>query len=122
MQHATALIAVHRAKLEETHWQLTVAAQLRLVHLNMEGAIHRLSHVILPFHLHGGEHIFLVPTEMAARLPELNAPHMWRIYQLIAPAQVLLTPEALNQIADHCPFGMPEHQTRTHHLVNREQV
>src|SRR5262245_42306020 len=88
----------------------------------MEGAIHRLSHVILPFHLHGGKHIFLIPAEMAARLPELNAPYMRRIHQVIAAAQVLLTPEVLNQIADHCPFGMPEHQPRSHHLVNREQV
>src|ERR671922_596422 len=106
MQHTTTLVAVHRAELEEAHRQLTIATQLRLIHLDMEGAIHRLGHVILSFHLHGGEHIFLVPAEMAARLPELNAPHMRRVDEIIAAAQMLLTPEALDQIAYHRSFGM----------------
>ncbi len=122
VQDATAFVAIHRAPFGVAHGQITVAAPGVFVHHDMERTVHWLQIIILPVDIHGRVHIFLVPTQVPADLPQIGAPDMRRIHQVIAASQVLIFAELFSQMADHPTIGVPEHQTAAQIRVDTEQI
>jgi hypothetical protein len=66
-------------------------------------------------------HVEVVPDTLRG-LPNLET---WRhprggrrLYELVAPLQVLVLPELLDQVAQHAALGVPVDQPRAHLLVH----
>ncbi len=118
VHHARPLVAVHRAQLGPADRQFPVAAQLAGVGEHVERAVHRLELVLPLVHLHGAEHALGVEIEVAGGLPEADVGHVGRVEQLVAPFEVSLAPELLDQQTHAGATGVPEHQSSTSFILD----
>src|SRR3989304_3696710 len=122
VKHPGTLEAMHRAKLGKAQREVPVTADLRLEHLDMEGAVHRSDVVVVPFHLHPGVHLLAVEVQMATGLPQLRSTDLGRIDEIVAVLEVLLPPEVLDEFADQGSFRMPQDEAAAYLVVHAEKV
>ena len=122
VQHPTALESVHRAQLSDAHGQVSVAAHARLVVHDVEGAVHGPQVVVLPIHVHGGEHALLEELQVSAGFPQRRPTDVGRIHEVVARLVVLLFPEILDDTPDARAFGVPDDEARPDLVMDGEEV
>src|SRR5574341_1571322 len=122
MQHATALISVYRAPFGETQGQVAVGADAALIDLDMEGAIHRFKIILLTIDLKRSVHVFLIPTQVATRLPQVRSANVWRIDKLVSALLMLETAIIFSQLTRHAPFGVPKDEARAYVIAHAEKI
>ena len=88
----------------------------------MERTVHRFHKVIDIVDFHRGIHAVLVEPEVSAGFPEICAPDMRRIQQVIAVRHVLAAPESFDEVADERTARMPQDKAGTDGFGNAEQV
>ena len=81
VEDAAPFVPVDGPQLTEAHRQLSVAAQRRLVHKDMERAVHRLKVVFLAVQIYGRVHTLGVEVQMAAGFPQSALADVRRVDQ-----------------------------------------
>lgn len=76
--------------------------------------------ILTAFQFQGRIHGF-VKFSVAALLPEIKFGYMWRIDKIIAIFQVFFFPEIFNQIANNCPFWLPDDQAGSEIVTGMEE-
>src|SRR5450756_3022296 len=72
MEDSRLLVAIHGTQFSPPERKITIAANLRLVDENVEGAVHWLEHVLVLIDLERGVHVLLVEAPMARGFPEFK--------------------------------------------------
>src|SRR5450756_273068 len=111
MEDSRLLVAIHGTQFSPPKWKITIAANLRLVDENMEGAVHRLEHVLVLIDLDRRVHVLLVEVPVARGFPELKICNVGSVDEFIPTLDVLSTPEILDLLANNGSLGMPENQS-----------
>src|SRR5450830_329079 len=122
MEDSRLLVAIHGTQFSPPKRKITIAANLRLVDENMEGAIHRLEHVLVLIDLDRRVHVLLVEAPVARGLPELKIRYVGRVDEFIPTLDVLRTPEILDLLANNGSFRMPENQSSASLFLNAVEV
>src|SRR5450759_2691657 len=118
MEDSRLLVAIYGTQFGPSKRKITIAANLRLVDENMEGAVHRLEHVLVPIDLERRVHVLLVEAPMARGLPELKIRYVGRVDEFIPTLDVLRTPEILDLLTNNGTLGMPENESSASLLLN----
>ena len=105
------LITMTGTKLGQTQWQLTVALQALVKHLNVTRAVHWLHRVGALFRL-GHKHVFSVVIPVAGFLPQRTVNHLRGFDLFIARIQLHFTHVLLKRLIDGPAIRMPEHHAR----------
>src|SRR5450756_1209717 len=122
MEDSRLLVAIHGTQFSPPKWKITIAANLRLVDENMEGAVHRLEHVLVLIDLDRRVHVLLVEVPVARGFPELKICNVGSVDEFIPTLDVLSTPEILDLLANNGSLGMPENQSSAGLLLNAVEV
>src|SRR5450830_1022489 len=122
MEDSRLLVAIHGTQFSPPKRKITIAANLRLVDEDMEGAVHRLEHVLVLIDLERGVHVLLEEAPMARGFPEFKICNVGGVDEFISTPDVLSTPEILDLLADNGTLGVPENESSTSLLLNAEEV
>ena len=122
VEHAGALVAVHRSQFAETHRKVAVAALPVRVNQDVERAVHRLELVFGVVQLHPREHVRDVKVGVAGGLPQVEARDVRRVDQRITALQILVAHPVFELFADDAALGMEEDQAGAGQFLNAEQV
>jgi len=114
-------ISVNCTKLCPAQGQLPIRSLSGFVGDDMERAIHRFELILTAFQFQGWIHGF-VKFCVAAFLPEIQFGYMRRINKIIAIFKVFFLPEIFNQIANNCPFWLPDDQASSEILTGMKQL
>ena len=118
VQHATALVAVHRAQFAVSYRQLPVTTQRRLVDHDMKWAVHGLEEVFLLVHFQRAVHILPEKFQMTAGLPQTAPSYVGGVDDVIAPAAVKFSPVIFDEGPHEAAFGMPNDQPRPNLIMD----
>src|SRR6185503_17260376 len=101
VERAAALVAVHGAELADTHGQLAVRVDLRLEHLDVSRAVHRLDPEVLRtlVERERSVHVLAVLLEMPGALVDLLVRDVWRVDERVAALVVDLAPPCLELLS-----------------------
>ena len=122
MQHAAALVPIHRTEFRESHRQIAIATQLRLVNQDVPGTIHRLQLILGLFHFHRAKHVVLVIAGVAAGVPQIATHDMRRVNQIVAALDQFVAQPGFNDVANEAALGMPEDQAGAGFFLNTEEI
>src|SRR5450759_2086061 len=122
MEDSRLLVAIYGTQFGPSKRKITIAANLRLVDEDMEGAVHRLEHVLVLIDLKRRVHVLLVEAPVARGFPEFKICNVGCVDEFIPTPDVLSTPEILDLLANNGTLGMPENESSTSLLLNAEEV
>src|SRR5580704_14262045 len=122
VEHAAAFVAIHGAEFGETHGQIAITAQPRLINEDVARAIHRLELVFGFFDFHGAEHVVFVKAGVAAGVPELAAHDVRRVDDVVAALEEFHAKPVFDDGADQAALGMPEDQAGAGFIFDTEKI
>ena len=115
------LVPVYRAELEVTQGQVPVAPDLRLIYHDVGQTVHRLEAVLHLIHLRQ-VHVFPVVLEVARPFPHIELEDLRPLGEEIAPPEVLLLLEILEDVAEESAVRVIDDEARSHFVGNAEKV
>src|SRR5450759_1246880 len=122
MEDSRLLVAIYGTQFGPSKRKITIAANLRLVDEDVEGAVHRLEHVLVLIDLERRVHVLLVEAPVARGFPEFKICNVRCVDEFIPTPDVLSTPEILDLLANNGTLGMPENESRPSLLLNTEEI
>ncbi len=112
---------MHRAEFGQAYGQVPVASLGRLVDQNVAGTIHRLEHIFFLAHRQC-VHMLSEEVVVPRGFPEITLGDLWSVHELVSPSLQLLSQEFLSQGPHLGAARMPENDSWSHRILNREQV
>ena len=121
VEGAASLVAVDGAHLGVADGQLPVASQLSLVNYDVAGAVHGFDDVFVLVDVQD-VHVFAVEVVVAAGAEDPVADDVGDGNQLVAAPCVLVLPEALDDLPDDRPLGVPVDEPSPGHIMDTVEV
>ncbi len=124
VEGAGLLVPVVAGDLGVADGEIAVAALPRVIDRHVSGAVHRLDPVVvlLPLHLHRGEHHLRVGLQVPRPPEESLARDMRCVDEVVAASQELVLEEPAKDELDHRALGVPVNEARPHVLLDAEEV
>src|SRR5580704_4468965 len=122
VEHTAAFVAIHGAEFGETHGQIAITAQPRLINEDVARAIHRLELVVGFFDFHWTKHVVFVKAGVAAGVPELAAHDVRRVDDVVSALEEFGAQPVFDDRADQAALRVPENQAGSGLILNAEKI